>query len=134
MSQRVVFGLYSRKAKATHVNNARKELFCRHGIPMSKLPPTQDSLTQHIRRCFFVAGLVWGQSLEVHQNLPQTSDWGWITSKSGLEIKWGTKKDVATASHQLVRCACKKACLGRCGCSKANLECTTLCSCVCSRD
>ena len=58
-----VVNLYFKKSTEKTVNKARKELFSKYGVPISKVPPTRDTLIQQIKRCYFMAGLVWGQSL-----------------------------------------------------------------------
>ena len=57
-----------------HSENSRQ-----HAISLDKLPPTSNALDLKVRRIYYVAGLVWGQSLITTQGLPDhVRNWGWI--------------------------------------------------------
>ena len=49
-----------------------------HAISLDKLPPTSNALDLKVRRIYYVAGLIWGQSLITTQGLPDVRNWGWI--------------------------------------------------------
>ena len=56
-------------------------------------------------------------------------NWGWILKDDAFEPKWTTLPEASKACKELVRCGCKKQCVGRCGCKKADFTCTELCRC-----
>ena len=56
--QRFTVVLYSKGSTLEHVDELRKELFCRDNKLMENLPPTTDALFQHARRV--EAGVLFG--------------------------------------------------------------------------
>ena len=118
-----VIKLYCPKAVSTTVNKARQEMSTQHAISLDKLPPTSNALNLKVRRCYYVAGLVWGQSLIMTQGLPDVRNWGWVVdADEQLRIKWMTSN---SNSASIVKCSCKKNCSGRCSCFVAKVKCTT---------
>ena len=62
-----------------HSENSRQEMSTQHAISLDKLPPTSNALDLKVRRIYYVAGLIWGQSLITTQGLPDhVRNWGWI--------------------------------------------------------
>ena len=56
---------------------------------IENIPPTQAALDQHIKRSSYQSGHVWGQSLEVHPELPDVTDCRWETPQTaGYIPKW----------------------------------------------
>jgi len=97
---------------------------------MDAIPPTKGALTEHAKRAAYQAGYVWGQSLVLSPALPSPSDWGWVMKEGlGWSPYWAKLPQASAAVQTILKCGCKKICATRCKCSKAELLCTSLCSC-----
>ncbi len=126
--ERFVVLLYSRSSGLSKVNEARRDLFSK-ARPLEHIPPTQSALLQHVKRSTLQGGHCWGQTLIAQPELPSPADWGWVKSKNGWTPLWSSLPTAAQACYELVSCGCKKACSGRCKCTKASFQCTALCQC-----
>ena len=128
--ERFVILLYQRTSPLSSVNDARKHMFTQNRR-MDNIPPTLQSLEQHVKRAVYQAGYIWGQSLVGNPQLPQPSMWGWHreTNDSLWTPHWTTLPEAAYACQELLKCGCKKSCTNRCKCVKSNLQCTLLCAC-----
>ena len=111
------------------VNDLRKYLFTKKGRTVDSLPPTEDSLRQHVKRAIFQAGFVWHQALQKNMLLPDPTCWGWQRGKDGYEPSWMKMQDASKICKEVLHCCCKKGCMTRCKCKKADLQCTSLCFC-----
>lgn len=129
--QAYVVAMYDRTGSAKTVNECRRKLFTRKSRQLEAIRPTLDALEQHSKRAAFQGGYVWGQCLEALQSLPDPSLWGWRRSEDEKfwEPVWTTVPLVQEALLALTKCGCKKECMSRCKCIKANLKCTELCEC-----
>ena len=127
--------LYSKTSEAKRVNEARQQLFAKGTRSLENIPPTQGALVQHVRRAVIQAGYIWGQALNVHQEVFSPTEWGWKDSENGLIPNWKDLPEASVACEELICCSCKKSCQGKSKCFRANLCCTTLCACAghCSR-
>ena len=123
--------MYSKNTDASHVNEARRQLFSQETRTLDMIPPTQQALHQHILCALFQAAIIVMQAFEPRQNQPNASDWGWIKDeKTNVWSPFWTDLPVASkACALLFHCGCLKACKGNCKCSKAGLRCTLLCRC-----
>lgn len=126
--ERFIVLLYDRTSSLQNVNEARQQCFCKHPGSPECIPPTSAALKQHILRAVYQAGHVWSQSLVAEPELPGPNDWGWKKEES-WEPFWTTLGQAQDKCYELIKCGCKKTCRGNCKCSKANLNCTTLCNC-----
>ena len=115
---------------STNVNECRYELFKSGKCSDDVLPPTCDSLVQHINRANFQAAS-WCECLSAEVNLPSPVGNGWtLKNDDELEITWMTRPPAPQSLIECVECKCKTGCLTmRCSCRKAELKCTDLCSC-----
>ena len=128
--ERFVVLLYDRTSSLDNVNEARKMLFTQKGRELHHIPPTKAALQQHIRRAVYQAAYCWGQMLVCAPKLPSPNEWGWHQSNTGSwEPMWTTLPEATDACRELLRCGCKKGCVGHCKCLKAALKCTALCGC-----
>ena len=125
---------YSRTCLHQTINKARQVLFAQGNKNNENIPPTQAALAQHIKRAAYQAGHVWGQALEPMQELPSPAQWGWQQSPEGWSPKWIMLADASKACRELISCGCKRACHGLCKCTKANLPCSALFSCVVTKN
>ena len=134
--ERFVVLLYDRTSSQEFVNGARKQLFTQKGRAIDGLPPTQAALLQHTKRAAYQAGHCLAQTMIATPELPSPSEWGWNRNENGgWKIYWTTLPEVTQACRELLRCGCKKGCMGLCKCLKAGLQCTALCYCggLCAR-
>ena len=108
--ERFVVLLYKRTSTLQNVNEARKRLFAFGNRQLENIPPINSALLQHVERAVFQAGYVWGQSLVANASVP-------------------TPSESFKSCRELVKCACKNICRGRCKCYQSNLPCIQLCAC-----
>ncbi len=132
--ERFTVVLYDKTSPLSSANEAREELFCRKNRSIDNIPPTQNVLLQYSQRAVYQAG-IWTTSTQVYQVVPPSSEFAWSKAtpgKSWVPV-WITIPEVSKACNQLIKCACKGDC-NRCKCAKANLACSSLCSCKCNQD
>ena len=127
--ERFVVLLYQRTSPLLRVNEARKRLFAFGNRKLENIPPTRAALMQHAKRAAFQAGHVWGQSLVANVITPSPADWGWENVGGTWSPVWSSLGEASKVCRELVKCACKSNCTGRCKCYKSNLPCTQLCAC-----
>ncbi|WAR07367.1 LOW QUALITY PROTEIN: hypothetical protein MAR_017325, partial [Mya arenaria] len=129
---RFVILVYDRTSQLKDVNEVRKDLFTRKGrFKYDSLPPTKAAFTEHAKRATYQGGHVWGQSIRSQMKLPDPAAWGWTKTNDGWEPYWTPLPEASKGCRELIKCGCKKVCTtGRCGCFRAKLSCTTLCSCI----
>lgn len=127
--ERFIVSLYDRKSDLVSVNLCRKDLFSRKGRTIENIPPTQNALSLHIRRAVYQSCHVWSHSIEKDIPAVSPADWGWQLSDGSWVPVWITLPQASAVCKELIRCACKKACSGRCKCVSAHLHCTALCAC-----
>ena len=77
--QRFVILLYDRTSQSTQVDHSRKVLFAT-GRQIDRIPPTEATLKEHVKRALYQAGYFWGQTLVANQELPSPGEWGWKKS------------------------------------------------------
>ena len=66
--QRFTVVLYSKGSTLEHVDELRKELFCRDNKLMENLPPTTDALFQHACKTCSISSQHFGQLVIEHDN------------------------------------------------------------------
>lgn len=128
-AMKLVCLLYDDNSQTADVNTLRFKLFTKKGISGEKLPPTVDSLVQHLRRANYQA-FIWKNATQGLLNLPSPCGNGWklddITSI--LTHEYMLQQPIPESMVELVRCKCKKACSSKsCSCRKSNLSCTDVC-------
>ena len=136
--ERFVVLLYYLENSDENVNSARQTLFTQKHRETENIPPTQDSLYQHLLQVGYQAGHVWSQVLNKAQHLPSPADFGWIWKDelSVWEVKWMDLPLAGLACCAVIKRGCTIGCRGRCRCVQENLPCTLLCKCAhrCNRD
>ena len=123
--------LHDANFKSSGINALRFKLFTKKGISGDKLPPTIDSLLQHLRRSNYQT-YIWKNAIQSELELPSPCGNGWKMDEetSMLTHEYMLKQPVPETMVELVRCKCKKSCsTNRCSCRKANLNCTDACLC-----
>jgi hypothetical protein len=129
--ERFVVLLYCKTSPLSKVHEARKQLFAYGNRQLENIPPTRESLVQHVCRSVYHAGHIWGQALVANPTLPCPSKWGWKRNEDGeWSPFWTSMQEASKECRELIKCNCKKSCKGRCKCFKANLKCTQLCFCA----
>lgn len=94
------------------------------------LPPTKDSLTQHVVRVNYQT-LLWKQSLEAFVGIPSPIGNGWEADGESVKAKLMTKDCAPKSLLLVVSCHCLKLLCsgGRCSCSKECIPCISACGC-----
>ena len=131
--ERFVVLMYDRSSAATGVDEARLDLFARKQRAYNSIPPTQAALREHSKRAAYQAGIIWGQATVCNPDMSSPAEWGWTQKGDVWQITWTTLPPIAASCLELTKCSCKMGCKGICKCSKAELPCTSLCSCPCEQ-
>ncbi|KAK3909702.1 Cis-prenyltransferase 4, chloroplastic [Frankliniella fusca] len=121
--------LYDSKSKATDVNTVRKDLY--DGVKtLSMIPPSKDSLRQHILRAAYQGGQIWGQAHLPEPTPADPTKWGWKKNGDTLQPMWSTLPDVWEKCQLKKKCHCKKMCtVSRCPCRITCTPCKVDCRC-----
>lgn len=92
---------------------------------MEHIPPTQESLLQHVNRVAYQSG-IWATSELAQQLTPNPEGWGWTLDGDAqvLLLVWGILPMASRVLHELIKCGCKSGCGVRCSCKKAHWNCT----------
>ena len=94
------------------------------------LPPTSDSLLQHMKRAIYQA-YIWRHSLDAMQDLNSPEGHGWEKEEGVLKPVLMTKEPAPKSLLELTTCQYKKSeCRTNCSCNNAGLSCTESCVCV----
>ena len=104
------------------------QLLCKRSRTMDRIPPASVTLKQHLLRASYQGGHVWSQLHLTLPELPSPAEWGWMKDGHWKPV-WTTLAQAQESCYELIHCSCKKACRGLCKCTRANLQCTALCSC-----
>ena len=126
-----VVKLYCPLSTLTSVNDLRAELFHRVSNP-EKLPPTQNALMLHFKRCRHQV-MIWKNSTVTKPVLSSPEESGWeITSDGSLSPILMTMEAVPAVCVELLTCGCKsRQCnTTRCTCNKQRMMCSLGCSCM----
>ena len=111
-------------------NAARKQLFSYGNRRLENLPPTRAALYQHVKHASFQAGYIWGKALIASPSLPSPGEWGWKKDTDGKWTPlWTMLLEASKECRELIKCNCKKCCVGNCKCHTANLKYAMLCYC-----
>ena len=101
----------------TSADEARYQLFCQKAQSNLQLPPTSDSLLQHIKRANYQA-YVWRKALVPRQDLPTPAGNGRTIQGNSLFPQLITKPLAPESILELVNCQCSKSsCTQKCSCS-----------------
>ena len=128
--ERFVCLLYKSKVH-TRVNELRWFLFSNRAAEGESLPPTTGSLKLHVQRAQYMA-MVWRKAAESHPSLPSPVGYGWqLLSDENTYVPVRCLNPPAPeALMNLLKCGCKKGCMGRCTCRNNSIPCTEVCGCV----
>lgn len=122
--------LYQPSADISDLNQLRFKMFCKKPVKNQSLPPCQDSVVQHIKRCNYQSYL-WKNSLIAKPDLESPVGHGWVKTEEGLIPELMTQAPAPKELTELTVCQCKLSkCSSRaCKCVKAGLLCSPACGC-----
>ena len=129
--ERFTVVLYDKTSDLESVNECRRVLFCQMNRSMDRLPPTRDALLQHCKRAIYQAS-VWTTCREPQPLLPSPQEFAWTKIGESWEPTWMTIPEVSKTCRELIKCKCKGECT-TCKCAKANVMCSPLCKCKCTK-
>lgn len=107
-------------------------MFCQKKPKNESLPPTTDSLRQHIDRANYQTG-VWKRTLEAMVDMPPPVSNGWTLTDGHLEPTLMCKDPAPLGLLELTPCKCEKSACKRtayCVCKANELPCTESCQCM----
>lgn len=117
--------------KFKSLSDCRRVLFVVENKTIDKVPPTRNTLEQHVKRALFQAN-VWTQCLEKRSIVLMPTDWGWTNDNMGKYVPtWTTIPVLAEHCREIISCGCKAKCT-KCSCVKEGMKCTQLCTCTCA--
>jgi hypothetical protein len=128
--ERFVCLLYKSKVH-TKVNELRWFLYSNRAAEGERLPPTAGSLALHIQRAHYIA-MMWKKAAESQPSLPSPTEYGWKfeTATSRFTPVLCLNPPAPEAVMNLIKCGCKRECIGRCSCRNNNIPCTEVCGCM----
>ena len=102
--ERYVVLLYQWTSVLSLVNEARKQLFAFSNRKIENILPTL-----HVKRAFYQAGHIWGQSLIEEPQVPSPDVWGGerVTEDSQWTPCWTSLPEAAKGCQELLKCGCK---------------------------
>ena len=119
----------SYKKSPKTADELRYIIFCQKKLNSEALPPTSDSLRQHINRPNYQTH-IWRKSLNALLELPSPKGRGWQKDDE-LKPKLMSKDPAPTSLLELTTCTCtKKECSSNCSCANVGLSCTEACTCM----
>ena len=126
--------LYPKTKKVPRTSDElRYFLFCQKKQKNELLPPTSDSLLQHLKRVNYQT-FVWKQALTAILHLPKPETNGWVRDGTALKPVYMTKDPAPRSILELTTCSCKSGCKGNCSCRSTGLSCSESCFCMADVD
>lgn len=124
--ERFLLSLYGCKRNADNtLDNYRYERFLsliqKSRSNIATMPPTSAAARQHSLRTYYQVQLWYG----VQKN---AEEWGWKMTNTGLTPLTTLKDPAPQALLKFISCKCKTGCGAACGCRKAGLHCSVICS------
>ena len=120
----------SYKKSPKTADELRYIIFCQKKPNGEALPPTSDSLQQHINHPNYQTH-IWRKSLDALLELPSPEGRGWQKEDDELKPKLMSKDPAPTSLLELTTCTCKKTeCSSNCSCANVGLSCTEACTCM----
>ena len=133
-AEKLVCAAYTGHDNGYDINELRYNLISKRFAKAENLPPTKDSLVQHIYRVNYQT-LVWKQALEGLAAIPSPVGHGWEEDGQSVKAILMTKECASKSLVLVVSCNCRKQpCTGRCSCSKETIHCISACGCGAEED
>ncbi|GBM75215.1 hypothetical protein AVEN_237332-1 [Araneus ventricosus] len=118
------------RTSACDFNHLRYTLFTQSATKarstLARLPPTVDAARFHALRSYLQIQKWLG-----HEKNPL--EWGWVPTRFGLSPSKMERDAAPESLLKIISCVCKKGCKNVCGCRKAGLICSSLCTCFLTR-
>ena len=130
--EKFICTFYTTNQKAGHTaNSVRHWMFCQKGLKSEALPPTSDSLAQHIKRANYQTH-IWRKALEPMQNASSPDGHGWELRENHLYPVLMAQLKAPKAVAELAFCKCKISNCSRasCACHMNQMPCTEACGCM----
>lgn len=125
VGEKCLIYLYGGDPNKINLNELRYRLFTKSAAKvksnLARLPPTIDASRFHSLRCYHQVQK-W---LGIEHNPIQ---YGWIRTTHGLSPQKMEQNAAPESVLKVISCSCKKGCTNACGCRKAGLTCSTLCT------
>lgn len=122
--ERYTLKLYGAPQSLTNIDEYRYLLFTRktagNKFKLACLPPSKEALKQHINRTYHQVQMWHGEE-------KNAKDWGWQTTRNGLQPIFSWNEPAPKCILEKITCACTKNCGAACGCRKQGLKCSTAC-------
>ena len=121
--------MYCPGTNETSINNLRFKLFQKGTKELESLPPTQQSLQQHVKRAHYKSK-VWYLSGVPQPELSSPVGDGWYQDDTTgmLKPQLLTDDPVPRSFTDIVNCKCKICSTTKCTCRSKSLRCTAACS------
>lgn len=131
MVEMFICRLYSPMTSDPKINDVRYKLFLKGTKDPEKLPPTQQSLLQHIKRAHHQS-LVWYSSRTSQPSIESPVGNGWTKDDATSHVMPNLIVEDPLPSQYLAitSCACKDCGTSRCSCRSKQLRCTGACGCA----
>ena len=118
--------IYS-SSNCTTFDELRYEIYTSKLKSINELPPTSESIQNHLDRCYFLINqyinLIYDAKVDLGQYL-----YGW---KRGATETLPVKNMKTLPKSFYVTCGCQKQCSRRCKCFKNDVSCSEFCKCKC---
>ena len=129
--EKFVCRMYAKNSSIEQVNLLRQKMFTVGLKQLDAIPPTLNTLYQHVRRALLISAFTWSFCLENSHPSQDPNEWGWDwnpRTRSWVPY-WTDLPDVSEGCSLLIHCGCKVACRGNCKCCVAGIRCSALCGC-----
>ena len=97
-------------------------------IPMSRMPPTNNSFDLHVKRCNLQL-LIWKKACVAKQLVPDALDHGYERVDGRMMPVMMTQEPAAPELLNDIICTCADMCESNCKCKLLNQPCTAACYC-----
>lgn len=125
--EKFILALYNAPSTERDLNHYRYISFNKnvsqssHAVMLSSLPPTSAAGRQHSYRVYYQIQTWRGE-------VKQPDIWGWKKRGDGLSPVYTTAPPAPAKILKVIACSCKSGCGRRCGCVRAGLSCSAMCS------
>lgn len=128
-AEKFVVKLYNVGQGVDTADSARYVLF-RKLKQLDRLPPTSDTLDQHLKRAFYQS-TIWEKADLCAPTSLSPEDYGWKLNESGnYQPVLMTLPSMTNDCLKVISCGCNSQCASsNCKCRKNNLQCIAMCKC-----
>ena len=128
-SERFVYSAYDIQCRFnTNDINKLRYLLCN----LRRLPPTRDTLRQHIFNQQHKLHGIWGKTLKHDIQVPSPTEWGWRLNNDRQLVPTWCPFVLVELKDFVFTCCCKGTCT-RCKCMIKGTSCLPFCNCNCKK-